>query len=291
MKVQRWGVVCLGLLLALPSATTAFGQDLASAMRQARRQASNQQGNKNWPRDADEAWKWMQDSMKKAGLSQMQFDKESMKVTAVNNSNKSAFSIDLSAVTSIQYNQTSAPLATFYTVQWYEFPYLAGGPNSTPGHIEWTAVWTTGPWHASQHFYYALRYLASYAEGAVTAKTDAALEDFRPKAGAWSKLAVKPPMPKEAHDHQVLAVYAYKQKDLPKAINEYYQALNIDPYWPSGHYDLAMITSEIGGWKGYFMAIWNMQEYLMLVPDAPDAQAIQDNIVIWKDKLTQAQVR
>jgi hypothetical protein len=32
-----------------------------------------------------------------------------------------------------------------------------------------------------------------------------------------------------------------------------------------------------------------MQDYLELVPDAPDAQAARDKIIIWKDKVARSQ--
>jgi hypothetical protein len=39
--------------------------------------------------------------------------------------------------------------------------------------------------------------------------------------------------------------------------------------------------------KDYGNAVLHMQRYLELVPDAPDAQAARDQIVIWQSKIKQ----
>ena len=127
--------------------------------------------------------------------------------------------------------------------------------------------------------------MTGYAQGIASAKSTTMLADFKPKAIAWQRMAVKPSMPAEAHVHQVLAVYAYKNKDIPKAITEYEAALSIFPYWPDGQSNLANLAAEVGTRPGYRMAVDHMQMYLDLVPDAPDAQAAQDSIIIWNEKL------
>jgi len=47
--------------------------------------------------------------------------------------------------------------------------------------------------------------------------------------------------------------------------------------------DEADIGAELKYYRG---AVLHMPEYLVLVPDAPDAQAAKDEIIIWKDKTT-----
>jgi hypothetical protein len=116
------------------------------------------------------------------------------------------------------------------------------------------------------------------------AKAAANLEEFKPKAAAWRQLAVKPEMPEEAHRHQVLAENAFQAKNVGKAISEYEAALRVFPYWPEGNYNLAMLAGEIGGRPGYDIAIFHMKSYLELMPDAPDARAAKDSVIVWEDK-------
>lgn len=105
---------------------------------------------------------------------------------------------------------------------------------------------------------------------------------FLQQANAWRALAVKPAMPEDAYVHKVLAENAYKEKNLPKAMAEYRAALNLFPTWPDGQNNLAILCGESGD---YECALKHMQNYLMLVPNAPDARAALDHIIIWRDKL------
>jgi len=96
---------------------------------------------------------------------------------------------------------------------------------------------------------------------------------------------VKPTMPEAAREHQVLAEFAFKEKNVDKAISEYMAALAIFPTWPEGQYNLATLAGEK---KMYQMAIQHMKEYMDLAPDSPDVQAAKDSVIIWKDKLQSA---
>ncbi len=110
----------------------------------------------------------------------------------------------------------------------------------------------------------------------------AAQAAFAQQAAAWRAMAVKPPMPNAAHVHQVLAENAVQEKNGPKAIAEFEAALAIFPTWPNGQFNLALLYGEAGQ---YVDAIDHMDDYLALVPDAPDAQASRDRIIIWQDKV------
>ena len=85
-----------------------------------------------------------------------------------------------------------------------------------------------------EEFQGALLYLSKLAMKEAEAGLGTYLQDFKTKALAWQQMAVKPALPEEARRHQVLAEYAYKNKDVAKAIMEYFAALNIYPYWPDG---------------------------------------------------------
>jgi tetratricopeptide (TPR) repeat protein len=105
---------------------------------------------------------------------------------------------------------------------------------------------------------------------------------FGQKAAEWRALTVKPAMPEEAHAHEVLAENAVQEKDAVKAIAEYTAALTIYPTWPEGQFNLALLCGNTGD---YNAAVEHMQAYLELMPDAPDARAAKDKLIIWRDKL------
>ncbi|MDE2027818.1 MAG: tetratricopeptide repeat protein, partial [Candidatus Omnitrophica bacterium] len=91
----------------------------------------------------------------------------------------------------------------------------------------------------------------------------------------------KPPLPEEVHRLIVLKDDAIQNNDFSKAADYYEQALAIDPMWPAGQYNAAMIYSELGS---YPMAVTHMKHYLALEPAAANARASQDKIYIWEEK-------
>jgi tetratricopeptide (TPR) repeat protein len=124
-------------------------------------------------------------------------------------------------------------------------------------------------------------------ESTATAQAREAADEatFMEKAAEWRAMTTKPPMPEEARVHKVLAENAVEEKNAPKAIKEFEAALAIYPTWPIGQFNLAMLYGEGGD---YTDAVQHMQDYLILAPDAPDAQAAKDKIIIWQDKLNSA---
>jgi tetratricopeptide (TPR) repeat protein len=129
----------------------------------------------------------------------------------------------------------------------------------------------------------AMEFLAAEARQQVKAQLDSQLDGFKAQAKSWREASVKPAMPEAAREHQVLAEYAFKEKDTDKAIKEYSSALDIFPTWPEGQFNLATLAGEK---KFYETAIFHMKEYLELVPESPDAQAAKDSVIIWKDKVS-----
>jgi predicted TPR repeat methyltransferase len=90
-------------------------------------------------------------------------------------------------------------------------------------------------------------------------------------------------MPEPAREHQVLAEYAFKEKNTDKAMLEYTEALKIFSTWAEGQFNLATLCGEA---KHYQCAVLHMKEYLALAPESTDAQAANDSIIIWNDKLS-----
>jgi tetratricopeptide (TPR) repeat protein len=137
----------------------------------------------------------------------------------------------------------------------------------------------------AERFAASLRYLVSSARIDVHNQREASLQQFSGQAKAWREALPKPVMPEAAREHQVLAEYAFKQRETDKAIREYLAAVTEFPTWPEGHFNLATLAGEQ---RDYDTAFLHMSEYLELVPDSADAQAAKDSIIIWKDRLNSA---
>jgi tetratricopeptide (TPR) repeat protein len=105
--------------------------------------------------------------------------------------------------------------------------------------------------------------------------------DFQPAAAAWRALPTKPALDQEADRHWVLAENAIKEKNLSAAETHYVAALLIQPMWPTGWYNLALIAAELNDYTG---AADCMRHYLELTPNAPDAKGSKDQMFIWDDK-------
>jgi tetratricopeptide (TPR) repeat protein len=104
---------------------------------------------------------------------------------------------------------------------------------------------------------------------------------FRAAAQAWRENPVKPPLSPEADRHRILAENAIKEKDLASAVEHYESALEVQPMWAAGWFNLAIIYAEQ---NNYADATDRMKHYLELAPDAPDAKDAREQMVIWEDK-------
>jgi hypothetical protein len=113
------------------------------------------------------------------------------------------------------------------------------------------------------------------------AVTDEEWPSFSSAAKAWRENRTKPPLNPEADREWVLAENAIKEKNLPLAIEHYETALAIQPTWPAGWYDLALIYGELNRFAEAADAV---RHYLELVPNAPDAQNVREQMYIWDEK-------
>lgn len=152
----------------------------------------------------------------------------------------------------------------------------------TRDHTESVALYTKG---RSESFAAALEYLAAAAREHLKAEEDATMQQFVLQAKGWREANPKPQMPENAREHQVLAEYAFKNRETEKAIKEYEAAVAIFPTWPEGQFNLATLAGEQ---KDYDTAVLHMRQYLELAPDSPDAQNAKDSIIVWKDRLNTA---
>ena len=111
--------------------------------------------------------------------------------------------------------------------------------------------------------------------------TDSPLRTFTQRAAAWRALATKPPIPEEVRVQRLLAENAIKENNPGEALNHYENGIELYPTWPEGNFNAALISGDLGY---YDTAMEHMQAYLELVPEAADAQAARDKILIWQDK-------
>lgn len=109
---------------------------------------------------------------------------------------------------------------------------------------------------------------------------------FSTAAAAWRTMNPKPPLSPEADREWILAENAIKEKSLDSAVDHYEAALEIQPMWPTGWFDLAMIYGEQ---QDFPDAADAMKHYLELVPDAPDARQAREQMIIWQDKAANQQ--
>lgn len=106
-------------------------------------------------------------------------------------------------------------------------------------------------------------------------------EKFAEIARAYREATTKPVLTEDVRRFKVQAEGAVNDKAFNDAADFYAQALGVAPWWPEGHFNLALILGETGDYES---AIIEMKHYLLLVPNAPDARAVQDKIYDWERK-------
>lgn len=88
-------------------------------------------------------------------------------------------------------------------------------------------------------------------------------------------------LPENVRRYKVQAESAIREKSYYEAADILRQALIIAPLWPEGHFNRAIVLSEV---REFNLAINEMNRYLRLVPDAQNARAAQDKIYDWERK-------
>ena len=88
---------------------------------------------------------------------------------------------------------------------------------------------------------------------------------------------------------QVLA----EEKEYSGAVDAYWKALDIVPWYAQLHYDRALLIAQLAvpDTKQYDSAIEEMNRYLVLAPDAKEARSAKDLIYQWEIKRERAQRR
>ncbi|MDE2259473.1 MAG: SUMF1/EgtB/PvdO family nonheme iron enzyme [Betaproteobacteria bacterium] len=104
-------------------------------------------------------------------------------------------------------------------------------------------------------------------------------DPFQGIAAEYRAANPKPTLPEEARKYRVQAEFMVKQNQFQEAANLYAKGLELAPWWPQGHYDRGFILGQL---KQYRAAVLEMKHYLALVPKAPNARLVQDQIYQWE---------
>jgi len=104
-------------------------------------------------------------------------------------------------------------------------------------------------------------------------------EKFQAIADLYRK--TRPAPTEEVRRFEVIAENAVRDKRYNDAISAYEDGLRIAPWWPQGHFNMALLLGQV---HYYDEAVEHMQDYLALVPDAPNARQVRDQMYKWQDE-------
>jgi hypothetical protein len=155
--------------------------------------------------------------------------------------------------------------------------WVTGGPFGSFAGGEWNDI------QDGKRFieaFAALRYYERHPS-AVYEESAKEFAKFSVLAKAWREMAVKPPLPEDVQRSRIMAEDAFNNKDFGKAAEYYEKGLEVEPLWPQGQFNAAILRGEL---QDYLMAAFHMKCYLELVPDAPNAKAAREKIYLWEGK-------
>lgn len=180
---------------------------------------------------------------------------------------------------SFQYSEIPSFSVEFHS------PFLPNSPTGYRTTMNPRIWWERERVDYARRFVDAVNAIRYYASGRDLADDEALFAGFREEARAWRALPVKPANPEGVRRFQLLAEDAIKNKNFDEAVDHYEQGLDVSPLWPEGQFNAALLYGEMGI---YGQAVIHMKRYLELKPDAPDAQAACDQVVIWQAKIREA---
>ncbi len=127
--------------------------------------------------------------------------------------------------------------------------------------------------------------LVRLKEAALAPSTEAAdFALFAAEAQLWLSATPKPPMSDDARTFKAVAEDAYTRKDFSAALDAYFEALDRHPMWPEGQFNAALLAAEA---EDFEAAAMHMRRYLALAPDAADAPAAKDRLLLWQHRAKQ----
>ena len=83
--------------------------------------------------------------------------------------------------------------------------------------------------------------MVAFIVAATPAFAENANDPFQEVVKQYKTANTKPQIPEEARKYRVQAEFAVQEKRLDKAIELYGKALEIVPWWPEGHFNLALV--------------------------------------------------
>lgn len=92
-------------------------------------------------------------------------------------------------------------------------------------------------------------------------------------------------LPEEARRFQIQAFAAVDEGRFGEAAEAFQRALDLAPWWPQGHFNLALTRAALDDYPG---AVEAMGRYLKLEPSAQDSREAQDKIYEWEGKAQRA---
>lgn len=161
------------------------------------------------------------------------------------------------------------------------------GGNWTPTvrEIDNIGFWHTYSKEEAVSLANAFYVLKRQADGYSPGDEAASFAAFQDRAKVWRTLTVKPELPEAAQRFRVVAEDAFNNKDFEKALIYYEKGLVIEPLWPQGQFNAALLAGEL---RAYGTAAAHMKRYLELVPGAPNAKAAREKMYLWEEKAKEA---
>ncbi len=129
--------------------------------------------------------------------------------------------------------------------------------------------------------FYVLKRCAEGYTPAAPGDDLAAEAAFAKKAERYREMPVKPALPEDVQRYRVMAEDAFNNKNFEKALEYYSKGLAIEPLWPQGQFNAAMLAGEL---RWYDWAALYMKHYLELVPDAKNANIGREKMYLWEGK-------
>ena len=153
--------------------------------------------------------------------------------------------------------------------------------NFQDGH-DYYWLWSGWSQQDAQQMADALRVLVLEARRHVDAELATRYQKFLGLCGTYLSSKTTAPVPEEARQHQLLSQDAASRGDNDRALDESDKAVDAAPCWAQARYQAAQLEAQVGY---YPIAVQNLKKYLLLYPDAPNAQAARDQILIWNGRM------
>jgi tetratricopeptide (TPR) repeat protein len=153
--------------------------------------------------------------------------------------------------------------------------------NFQDGH-DYFWLWSGWSQADAQQIADALRVLVFDARGQVDRMLAQRYQKFLELCGTYLSSKTEAPVPEEARQHQLLGQDAASRNDTDKGLDEYDKMVDAAPCWAQARYQAALLEAQVGY---YPVAVQNMKKYLLLEPDASNAQSVRDQILIWNGRM------